>query len=154
MIDWNYPPWDLPYQISLPYQYQISFLLHPPDWKFIKETIKDMYNNDLPYDLTDYTNSIKVLTRIFALSTIDDRNSDYVLTEKPTFNKYNIDGMKTGSFSFSTSKGGYKNYENILTIHDDILYTFEFTSEITLDISEEEYSAIKKHIINSIKWLN
>jgi hypothetical protein len=92
--------------------------------------------------------SIKVSTRMSALESI---NSGYDLIEKPNFNKYDINKAETGSYSYSY-EDRYK-YQNILSLHNNTLYTFNFENT-PLDMSEEEYSAVKKHMINSIKWLN
>ena len=77
--------------------------------------------------------------------------------EKPKFDKYTVDGEKTGSYFFKRSS----EWEKILTIHNNTLYIFEimfpsyeFNSNDYNSKAKEEVVSIRNHMINSIKWVD
>jgi hypothetical protein len=101
----------------------------------------------------------KVLTRISAIDTVVNYDSNYddrVLLEKPNMTKYIIDGEKAGSYSYlQKDKESFlqgNEVEEVITIHNGKEYHFTF-EEKDIKFLFTDFPKIKKHMLNSIRWL-
>lgn len=101
----------------------------------------------------------KVLTRISAIDTVVNYDSNYddrVLLEKPNMTKYVIDGEKAGSYSYlQKDKESFlqgNEVEEVITIHNGKEYHFTF-EEKDVKFFLTDFPKIKKHMLNSIRWL-
>jgi hypothetical protein len=102
----------------------------------------------------------KVLTRISALDTVVNYDSNYddrILLNKPNMTKYVIDGEKAGSYSYlQKDKESFlqgNEVEEVITIHNGKEYHFTF-EEKNVKFILSEFPEIKKHMLDSIRWLN
>lgn len=128
--------------------------------------------------------NLEVITRMEAAMLLEASSEDfkYEIWEKPTIEKYTIDGEKASSFSyrkisnydrdsFFLSKSSLLSelvVEKIFVIHDGKFFNFEFSFPIRsyiFSIGEFNYEnittynyediiKIKDHMFNSIRWLN
>lgn len=105
--------------------------------------------------------NLKVLTRMIATDVLDPSSEDtqYQFIEKPTIEKYIIDGETAGSFSYreiysnpETSNFFVLNVEEIILIHENKFFNFQFSYKESA-INEEYINKIKDHMFNSINWI-
>ena len=116
------------------------------------------------YGMKPPFDNLEVLTRVIAVDVVVERSSedtDYHLIEKPTMKKYNLDGERTGAFSYRTIHDypGYDipdfimNVEEIILIHEGKVFDFQFSYKE--DAFDKDYiNQIKDHMLKSIKWLH
>mgnify|MGYP003580463528 CR=1 FL=1 len=82
------------------------------------------------------------------------------LIEDIDFTKYNINGEPAGAFTYvwdrmnlnNTEPVPYAAFEQVITIHNNNSYSFEFTAGID-NFDDPTLADMRNHMFNSIKWL-
>ena len=101
------------------------------------------------YNVDDTENVVGAVSKANEQIIKEDNEFGYKIIEPLDMVTYMIDGEETGTFLYS--KHGTEWRRDVITIHNDVIHTFTFS---TLKSFYEEDLPVMNHIINSIKWLD